>query len=147
MKRSSTVIISLFALTSVLSSCKKQEGCTDKLATNYSIDAEEDDGTCVFQGSALFWYDEATAVAMLNAGISSLTYYVDGVLIGSTASSQYWTSAPDCGVNSSITAEKSLGFVKSKPFPYVVKDNFNNVIWQGDLNIDAGGCFKLQLIP
>ena len=31
----------------ILSSCKKEEGCTDPTAMNYSSDAEEDDGTCI----------------------------------------------------------------------------------------------------
>ena len=31
----------------ILSSCKKEEGCTDPTAMNYSSDAEEDNGTCI----------------------------------------------------------------------------------------------------
>ena len=32
----------------VFSSCKKEEGCMDSQATNYNADAEEDDGSCMY---------------------------------------------------------------------------------------------------
>ena len=38
----------LFLITFIFSSCTKQEGCTDSLALNYNIDAENDDGSCEF---------------------------------------------------------------------------------------------------
>ena len=37
------LIISLF-----ISSCKKKEGCTDPIATNYNLDAEKNDGSCIY---------------------------------------------------------------------------------------------------
>ena len=46
-------IIYLFLTVSLIfSSCKKEEGCKDALATNYNADAEEDDGSVyiVLQG-------------------------------------------------------------------------------------------------
>jgi len=43
--------IGLVAFSTCLTSCKKEEGCTNPNATNYNPDAEEDDGTCVFDTS------------------------------------------------------------------------------------------------
>ena len=37
-----------FAFSIIFSSCTKEEGCTDPLATNFNVDAENDDGSCVF---------------------------------------------------------------------------------------------------
>lgn len=36
------------ALTFGVTSCKKNEGCTDPDANNYNVDAEDDDGTCTY---------------------------------------------------------------------------------------------------
>ena len=39
----------LFAFLLILfNACKKEEGCTDPLATNYNSEAEEDNGSCVY---------------------------------------------------------------------------------------------------
>ena len=38
----------LIAISIVFVSCTKEEGCTDPVAANYSSDAENDDGSCVF---------------------------------------------------------------------------------------------------
>lgn len=41
-----TLIILLGGL--IFTSCSKEEGCTDPAATNFNIDAEKDDGSCVY---------------------------------------------------------------------------------------------------
>jgi hypothetical protein len=56
MKRIFLVITSISL---VITSCKKEEGCTDSTATNYNADAEENDGSCIYSGctnSAAFNY-------------------------------------------------------------------------------------------
>ena len=37
----------LFTCTILLSSCKKEEGCTDPASENYDPEAKDDDGTCI----------------------------------------------------------------------------------------------------
>ena len=42
-----SVLLALCTFTFTLSGCKKEEGCTNPVATNYNPDAEEDDGSCI----------------------------------------------------------------------------------------------------
>lgn len=133
----------LIASTS-LTSCKK-EGCTDSAAINYDESAKKDDESCSFQGEAVIWYDESTSQSLTLGGSSTLKYYVDEVLIGSTDASVYWTGAPDCGANGSINVTKDLGNAKSKTFTYKVIDNLGFTVESGILNISANNCENLQI--
>jgi len=38
----------IIAATTIFTSCRKQDGCTDPAATNYDIEAEKDDGSCTY---------------------------------------------------------------------------------------------------
>jgi hypothetical protein len=76
-------------------SCRKEPGCTDPTSKNYSATAEIDNGSCTYEGSAVFWYNETTSSRLINDGAISLIYYVDGEIVGSSASNVYWTGAPD----------------------------------------------------
>lgn len=42
------LIYLLFAVAIMFSACKKEEGCMEVIATNYNADAEEDDGSCIY---------------------------------------------------------------------------------------------------
>ena len=127
-----------------LASCKK-EGCIDVDATNYNADAKKDDGTCTYEGKTVFWYNETASTNLTADGATSLTYYVNGEVVGSGAANVYWTAAPDCGQDASITVTKSLGGSKTSAYTYSVKDQTGWEYWSGSVTFEANTCIKQQL--
>ncbi|MCG8577738.1 MAG: hypothetical protein MI810_22850 [Flavobacteriales bacterium] len=142
-----TFKLTLFALLvgTALASCKK-EGCTDSDATNYDEKAKTDDATCTYEGSAVFWYGEATATALDASGTSNLKYYVNAELIGSSAADVFWTGAPDCGQDGSITFNYDMGLQKTISFSYWITNNVGLELWSGDLVLEANTCKTIELV-
>ena len=59
-----------FAVSILSTSCTKEEGCTDSYATNFNIDAENDDGSCVFGVAGGAWITQSVNVT----GSMSVTF-------------------------------------------------------------------------
>ena len=78
------LLLILLCLPMVFISCSKQEGCTDPIATNYSSEAEDDDGSCIF-GIVGFWnvdsisYQSATQNTTIISDIA-LEFISGGIL-------------------------------------------------------------------
>lgn len=137
-------LLSVLLVLVVISSCKK-EGCTDSDAVNFSTDAKQDNGTCKYEGRAVIWYGESTSLSLQNDNATSLTYYVNGEVVGSTATSVYWTTPPDCGQNGTITIEKDLGGDKNKSYSYKVIDQTGFEYWSGSITFSANTCQATEL--
>lgn len=139
-----TILLSTLLASSLLllNSCGK-EGCTDSKAKNYCESCKKSDGSCTYEGEAVFWYNQSIANFLVNDGAVSLTYYVNGQIAGSSAANIYWTSAPNCG--SAVTIERDLGKNKSQSYSYSIKDQTGWEYWNGNVTIKGGECVKIQL--
>lgn len=145
MKSKSLVLAILFIGAIAFSSCKKEQGCMDIDAVNYSGTAEEDDGSCTFEGGVVFYYDKATSDSLQTDGATSITIKVDGSVIGSYATSVYFDGTPDCETASIVKVTKDLGTVKTKDFTYSVTDNTGFEYWAGTVTFDANTCTSTKL--
>ena len=68
-------LLYLFLVVSfIFTACKKEEGCTDAIATNYNADAEDDDGSCTYGLTGGVW---TTTNVIID---STITFTVGGVL-------------------------------------------------------------------
>ena len=134
----------LLAGTTIVTSCKK-EGCMDADSTTYDSEARKDDGTCKYEGEVLFWFNQATSQALIADGATALKYYVDGALVGSAATSVYYSTSPGCGASGVVTVVKDLGSSKTKSFTFSVKDDTGFEYYQGSKSFTANTCLALEL--
>jgi len=141
------ICLSLISGISVINSCKKDKvkGCMDKDSKNYNANAEEDNGSCAYEGSIVFWYNKTTSEFLLSDGAIALTYYVNGSIVGSTDASVYWSGAPDCDQSGSVTIKKDLGSDKTKSFTFSAKDQTGWEYFKGTVDFTANNCTTYQL--
>lgn len=124
-----------------LTSCRKTPGCMDQDADNFSIEAEEDDGTCYYSGGSVFYHDQQTSQNLIADGISFIKFYVDGVFYDQVSANIYWSTIPSCQSDQAFTIENyGLANSKSKQFNYTVKDQDNQIIGSGTFSINANTC-------
>lgn len=123
-------------------SCKKDpvKGCKTSYATNYNSSAEEDDGSCTYESKVIFWQNQTNASSWAAAGVTALTFYVDGQVIGSCAANVYNTSAPTCSGSGAASVTKSLGNSSSKSFSYSIKDQTGYAWYSGSVTLDGSVC-------
>ena len=83
---------------------------------------------------------------LVDYGISSMDYYVGGVLEGSSASSVYYLSEPSCGDSGTITVARDLGTSKTKQYVFKVEDRTDKeILWQGIVTFEVNTCVTHQL--
>jgi hypothetical protein len=143
------VCISLLMILASTDSCKKDnkiKGCMDKDSQNYSATAQEDDGSCLYSGELVFWYDQTASAGLIADGATTLTYSLNSQVVDSRVTSVYWTTAPLCGDNGSISITEDLGKKKTVAYTLSVKDQTGFEYWKETVNFDANTCTQFHLV-
>jgi hypothetical protein len=143
MKKIRLFVITL-AVISLFSNCGKK-GCLDGDANNICKNCrKKDNAQCAYTGDVTFYFKKPTADSLAAYGITSLTYYVDGELAGTTSTSSFQTSEPSCGANGTVSFKKDLKGNKSVATKYVAKTN-GGIEIKGDLTFEANTCTRFEL--
>ena len=145
-KFNAILMVILFAVLLVNTGCKK-EGCTDPDSINYDSEAKKDDGSCEYEATVQFWYDEEFSNYLLEIGDTIILIYFDNELIGSYDLTEYYDSAPECGL-ADVYKTKYLGNSKTKDYNYKITDYDGNEILGGTVLLDASTpCLQIKLQP
>lgn len=133
-RKSITITLILIAVINI--SCKKEKikGCTTNTAVNYNSSAEEDDGTCKYEGSAMFWMD----------GSVTTNGTVDVVLnnIEKNITVNITSGTPSCGESGCA----NFANLPTGTYNWVAEDQVP-IVYQasGTITINANVCSKLKL--
>jgi len=111
------------------SSCKKK-GCIDANAKNYDVEAGKDDGTCTYEGSAVFWL--SSSASLINYPTIDINVYVDGEKVGKLSGSGT-LNAPNCG-EGGMTYYVDLGSTKDKVISYEIKYTAQTGVGAGSIS-------------
>ncbi len=125
-----TTIITLFLSLVVLTSCEKPVyGCMDKTATNYKSSATEDDNSCTYNGTIVFWQ---------NADNGSIGVSVAGAQ--SAVISKYYpnSTSVSCGSSGCVTFTLAAG-----QHHYSAVSNTKE--WEGYVTVTANKCNQILL--
>jgi hypothetical protein len=143
------IFFSLAAGLTITNSCAKNDnitGCTDKDSRNYDPVAGKDDGSCLYEGSVVFWYSQSASNSLMADGATALTFFIDGEIIGTTPTTNFWRVSPVCGQAGSVSITMDLGKVKTSTFTVSVKDQREIEYWNTSVNISGNTCTKFQLL-
>ncbi|MBN8697402.1 MAG: hypothetical protein J0L87_12800 [Bacteroidetes bacterium] len=131
MKTKTLLLVASILLGFATIGCKKETGCTDVSATNYSSSAEKDDGTCTYKGKATFWN-------LTTSGLGNVDVYVEGVPEGTITVN--YSGTPSCGASGCVTYTAPAG-----TYAYTAYEQGTSLSWAGTVTIASNGCTTVKL--
>ena len=106
-------------VTIIFSSCTKEEGCTDSLAINFNVDAENDDGSCEYGVVGGEWVTQSITTS------GSMTVSLAGIIM------------LDSTINYTETNPDSL-----EPYKLIFNENSSYLEYDNSNNAVEGGTWS-----
>ena len=137
-------IASLFTLS--ITSCKKPiPGCTDSNAENFDGLAEEDNGSCSYRGSAVFYHTQQTSQNLLAAEVTNVKLYVDGNFWDAMSPNIYFDFIPTCNHEDAMkVANYGTGSDVFQTLNYRITDQDENILDEGTFILSGNECNAIE---
>jgi len=106
----------LTVISLIFASCTKEEGCTDPVAANYNSDAENDDGSCVFDLVGVWSPESVDYNINVTATLAGQTIYSMDTSYTSTPQDTSWDIEGNMEFTSSgtlITSDETQNYTTS----------------------------------
>jgi hypothetical protein len=110
------IIYLVLAVSFIFTACKKEEGCTDQIATNYNGDAEDDDGSCIFGIVGVWTPYEMTVEANVIVTIAGATIQ--------SFDTSYTQTALEAGIEGNIEFTNSGTIITTNEMGALETDNY-----------------------
>lgn len=95
----------------------------------------------------VFWFNEANSRLLLDDGAETLTFYVNGHAVATSAVDDiFWTSAPACDDSLSIFAQVDL-FPRNRTIIYSIKDQTGFEYLNGSSMLSTNFCNTIEIGP
>lgn len=127
-----------------LESCSKP-GCTDDKATNYSAEANEDDGTCTYRGDITFWCLPEVSTTLNDAGHTMLRFELEGEIVDSIQTAFFFAPTGDCGSPGVKTIPREGLTYERRYYKYRVRGNGFVTLYEDFIELNANDCLQIQL--
>ena len=138
-------VLFLGILLSFLTGCRK-EGCTDYFADNYNQSAKKNNGSCTYSEKFIIWQGYETSQLFQQEGITGLAVYIDGQLIGTFLTSNYWTATPSCEQSGLLNTIIDMGKNDSKMINLEFRDQDGISLYNENILITAGSCNHYEIL-
>ena len=138
-------LLAIFAVGAFATTSCTKPGCTDSNSTNYSAEATEDDGSCLYRGDITFWCLPAVSEGLIDIGHDTLRFELEGEILDSIATESFFSPEGDCNLAGVVTIPRDELTYKERWYKYRVYGQLGVELYSDFILLEANECEAVKL--